>query len=112
MNAQPRWQRARPEQVAALMDRDGLLILDIRDERSFAVGHLSGARYLSNANMQETLLSTDKNRPILIYCYHGNASQACASMFADFGFREVYDLIGGYEGWRAAFSGEEALCPA
>jgi rhodanese-related sulfurtransferase len=112
MNAPPSWQRARADQVKALLERDGLLILDIRDEHAFAAGHIAGARYLSNANMEDTLLSSDKSRPVLLYCYHGNASQTCASMFADFGFREVYDLIGGYESWRAAYSGEESLCAA
>jgi rhodanese-related sulfurtransferase len=32
----------------------------------------------------------------LIYCYHGNASQNWAQMFADFGFTDVCDLIGGH----------------
>ena len=45
------------------------------------------------------LSATPKDAPVLIYCYHGNASQEFAQIFSDFRFREVYSLDGGYEAW-------------
>ncbi len=48
------------------------------------------------------MFTTPKDRPVLIYCYHGNASQVRAQTFADFRFKKVYSLDGGYESWRKA----------
>jgi thiosulfate/3-mercaptopyruvate sulfurtransferase len=95
------WRRIGVSEARLLLKRDDLTVFDMRDEVSFAQGHIDGARYLSNANLEEAIMKTPRDKPILIYCYHGNASQTGAKIFVDFGFREVYDLIGGYESWGA-----------
>ncbi|CAG9267842.1 ankyrin repeat domain-containing protein [Paraburkholderia unamae] len=71
------------------------LLLDARDAASHARDGLPGSLRLSRENQDALLLKTARKRPILIYCYHGRASQTWARMFADFGFTEVCDLIGG-----------------
>lgn len=98
------WRRIRVREARLLLQREDLTVFDMRDEASFAQGHIDGARYLSNANLEEAIMKTPRDKPVLIYCYHGNASQTGAKIFTDFGFREVYDLIGGYESWRAGLA--------
>lgn len=86
-------------------------MLDARDTGSFDKSHIDGARHLSSANLSAVLGATARNRPILIYCYHGNASQEYAQTFSDFGFSAVYSLDGGYEAWRtrpSANGGDES----
>ncbi|GLU32178.1 ankyrin repeat domain-containing protein [Trinickia caryophylli] len=78
------------------------LVLDVRDADSHARTGWPDAVRLSRDNQDALLLRTPRNRPILIYCYHGNASQTWARMFADFGFTEVCDLIGGHAAWAAS----------
>lgn len=75
------------------------LLLDTRDEASHAQGALPGATRLHRGNQDGLLLQTDHRRPVLIYCYHGQASRTWAQMFADFGFTQVADLVGGYAAW-------------
>lgn len=87
------------EQAMSLLPRDNLLLLDARDTNSFDASHIDGAQFLSGTNLSGFLGSPEKARPILIYCYHGNASQEYAQMFSDFGFAEVYSLDGGYDAW-------------
>jgi len=72
------------------------LLLDARDARAHAAGALPGALRLDGRNHEALLLREPKARPVLIYCYHGNASQTYAQMFRDFGFSQVCDLIGGW----------------
>jgi thiosulfate/3-mercaptopyruvate sulfurtransferase len=103
------WRRIRASDAKALLQREGLTVFDLRDEAAFAQGHIDGARYLSNANLEEAIMKTPRDQPVLIYCYHGNASQTGAKIFMDFGFREVYDLIGGYESWLAATKSEACV---
>lgn len=79
-----------------------LLILDVRDQRSYAAGHIPAAQSVSEADIYRLVTSQPKQRPVLIYCYHGNASQTYAQTFVDFGFEEVFSLDGGFEHWREA----------
>jgi rhodanese-related sulfurtransferase len=88
----PAWRAARPQ----------ALVLDARDALRHAEGHLEGALRLDGRNHERLLLSEPKVRPVLIYCYHGHASQTYAQMFSDFGFTEVADLIGGWAAWAIA----------
>jgi len=88
----PAWLAARPQ----------ALRLDARDALRHAEAHLEGALRLDGRNHERLLLTEPKRRPVLIYCYHGHASQTYAQMFADFGFTEVVDLIGGWAAWAIA----------
>lgn len=72
------------------------LLLDAREARHHAMSHLAGCIRLDGRNHEAMLVRERKSRPVFIYCYHGNASQTWAGMFADFGFTEVADLIGGW----------------
>lgn len=76
------------------------LILDARDERHHAQGHLAGSLRLDGRNHEHLLMREARSRPVFIYCYHGNASQTYAHMFVDFGFEQVADLIGGWDAWQ------------
>ena len=95
--AEKKYSRLRPEQAHAwLAEHPDALVLDAREARHHAISHLAGCTRLDGRNHESLLMREPKNRPVFIYCYHGNASQTYASMFKDFGFAEVADLIGGW----------------
>ncbi len=75
------------------------LVVDVRDENAFNAGALPNAQHVTTSNFRAFRKANDMNQPVLIYCYHGNASQDMAQMFVDFGFEEVYSMDGGYEAW-------------
>ena len=106
--------RLSPAQVDELLSRKELRILDARDEASFDKDHFASATRLHGTNLDAVILGTPKQHPLLIYCYRGSASDQYANMFADFGFSEIYDLVGGYEAWRswrAMAQGTPAVSP-
>ena len=76
-----------------------IIILDIRDKKSFLDGHIKGAINLLNENINNFINKTEKNKSIIVYCYHGNSSQNAAKFLAKCGFSDVYSLKGGYEEW-------------
>jgi len=96
----------------ALFSRGDLVVLDARDAGSFEQSHIDGAQPVSSANLAAVINTTAKSRPILIYCYHGNASQEIAETFSDFGFSEVYSLDGGYQAWCARTAAAVSLSSA
>jgi len=80
------------------------IIFDVRDTASYQSEHVPNAIYLSDQELRSTLQQATRDRAILVYCYHGNASQHIAKLFCDFGFSDVYSLEGGFESWRKEMS--------
>jgi thiosulfate/3-mercaptopyruvate sulfurtransferase len=93
------FQRIDVQHAENLLSRGDLLVLDARDFSSFEKSNVTGAQHVSSHNLSALLGATARTRPILIYCYHGNASREYAQIFSDFGFSEVYSLDGGYQAW-------------
>ncbi|WP_079433234.1 ankyrin repeat domain-containing protein [Zoogloea sp. LCSB751] len=81
-----------------------LAVFDVRDRTTFERRHIAGAEHLTEALLGGTIRRLPKSTPVLIYCYHGNASQVYAEMFADFRFAEVYSVDGGFEPLNAALA--------
>lgn len=73
-----------------------LALFDTRDPGSYAQGRIKGADHLTEPGFADIVTALPKHVPVMIYCYHGNASQVYAQMFADFRFQEVYSVDGGY----------------
>lgn len=94
------FKRIDVHQVRAMMEGDpGLQIVDIRDEQSFISGHIDSARHLDNSSVQAFVESADLDRPLVVYCYHGNMSQSAAAYFSEQGFEDTYSMDGGFSDW-------------
>lgn len=89
-----------PEEAEQLVADGNLVIIDVRDQDSYAMGHIEGSIQLSVADMKAFCQATAKNQPILVYCYHGISSQAVGQHLQDQGFLTVYSLLGGFEKWQ------------
>lgn len=81
-----------------LTDSNSILV-DIRDFESYEKGHIGEAVLLTQDNISDFVINTEKDTPILVMCYHGNSSQAIARYLNQQGFSDVYSIDGGYEGW-------------
>lgn len=87
-------------QARSLMREKVCSLVDIRDPASFASGNIEGSVHISNDNVQQYLSDMDKEKPLIVVCYHGNSSQGAAEFFASQGCREVYSLDGGFVEWQ------------
>jgi rhodanese-related sulfurtransferase len=100
-NDAPGFARIEARDTAAwLAAHPQALVLDARDAGHHAQDHLDGSLRLDGRNHERLLMREPKDRPVFIYCYRGNASRTYAQMFVDFGFRQVCDLVGGWEAWQ------------
>ena len=84
------------EEVRALIKGNNITILDIRDEESFARSHIPNAIRLSSNNIDEIIENSNHEDNILIYCYLGISSQNAAQHFSNLGFKNIYNLEGGF----------------
>jgi len=95
--------RISPDDARDLIDDRDVAILDIRDPDSFAASRIQDAVHLSNETAAEFIEKTDKSKPVVVCCYHGNSSQQAAQFLSEQGFSEVYSLDGGFELWNVRF---------
>jgi thiosulfate sulfurtransferase len=87
-------------EAVKIMQSNTAALLDIRDPNSFQAGHIADAIHLSNENVDEVVNSLEKEKPVIIYCYHGNSSKGAADYFYKLGFKNSYSVDGGYEVWK------------
>jgi rhodanese-related sulfurtransferase len=99
MNAHASFKRIDCKKAQAIIARVDLIILDARDAAIFARGHIDRAVNLLVNNICDFAESTEKSRPLLIYCQRGNESLDYSKFLAELGFLEVYSLDGGYDAW-------------
>ena len=92
------YQRISVKDAKELIKED-ITLIDIRDFNSFSSGHIQNAIHIEDLNIENFIQEKDKNKPILIYCYHGNSSKTAANFFYQNGFQQVYSMDEGYEGW-------------
>jgi len=83
-----------------LLQEQDCLVLDYRDVNAYRAGHVENALHVHEELMKSLVNKGDKNQPVVIYCYHGHSSQHVAEMLANFGFKDVYSVDGGFEAWR------------
>jgi len=87
---------------AALIDTSETgLLLDVRTDREFAMGHIRGATQIDfyRDDFQEELAKLDPNVPVYVYCRSGNRSGQAAKMMKSMRFKMVYNLEGGIGAW-------------
>lgn len=90
------------ELAAWLADTNRLppLILDVREEKEFAVSHLQGARRVrpdERAEALKALVAT--NRPLVVYCSVGYRSSELAKRLMNAGMTNVFNLEGSIFQW-------------
>ncbi|MBT5078409.1 MAG: thiosulfate sulfurtransferase GlpE [Candidatus Marinimicrobia bacterium] len=93
-------KRVNVVEATSLLNTDAVTIVDIRDRQSFEVDHMQNAHHVTGNNAKDFIDKTDKDQPLLVYCYHGNSSQVAAEYFSENGFNKVYTLDGGFDIWR------------
>ncbi len=76
-------------------------LIDVRTPDEFSQGHLKGAlNYnINSSEFESQLAKLDKTKPVLVYCLSGGRSSSAASVMADKGFVEVYNMQGGIMKW-------------
>ena len=99
------FKRIPPQEAQALREK-GAVVVDIRDQPTYAAKHISGAKHLDNHSIADFIRDADLDKPLIVACYHGNSSQSAAAYLVSQGFSDVYSLDGGFELWHATYPHE------
>lgn len=88
--------------VEKAYDAKGFLFLDARKKEEFDVSHIENAIWVgtNKLNLEEmSILVSDKNAAIIVYCSIGVRSENTAEQFIKSGYTNVYNLYGGIFEW-------------
>ena len=89
------------EEAKRIMDsEEGYIILDVREQDEYDVGHIPGAILIPYTQIEEKAKKTlpDKDQLILVYCRSGRRSKIAAEALAKLGYANIKEF-GGIIDW-------------
>lgn len=86
-----------------MKDKPGQL-LDVRTKGEVAKGAIEGSQNIDffDENFETRIEKLDKSKPVYVYCASGGRSGEAMELMKKKGFKEVYNLYGGYNAWSKA----------
>ncbi len=89
---------------ATRLFNDDALVLDVREDKEYAAGHIPKAKHIPLGQLAGRLGELDKfkDKPILVTCRSGNRSAHACRMLKKAGFATVYNQAGGILAWERA----------
>ena len=77
-----------------------LIILDVRSPCEYEKGHLYDAILMSYDELEAiSELEGYKNSEIIVYCKAGGRSQLASELLVEYGFTNIYNMLGGILAW-------------
>ena len=89
----------------AAADADGgpLQVLDVREQREWAAGHIPGSVHMPYHDIDAVPAAIDPALPVAVVCASGQRAAVAASLLARFGAEQVLHVVGGGVGtWARA----------
>ncbi len=77
-----------------------LLVVDVRQPREWAAGHIEGAIHIPGAEAPDRLDDIPRDKPIAVVCGSGYRSSAIASLLKNKGYGNVSNVLGGMGAWK------------
>ena len=91
-----------PHQLARMKPHP--LIIDIREEREYLLGHIECAVHVSRNVLESKVLeiAPELDTPIVIYCAVGSACVSATEALRRLGYQKIFSLKGGLQSWLEA----------
>jgi hydroxyacylglutathione hydrolase len=87
--------------VAAQLERDHVVMLDVRAENEWGSGHVPGSLNLPLGSLDERVSEVPRDRPLVVHCQTGARAAIAASLLRARGFTDVRLFPGGFAEWRS-----------
>ena len=97
------FKRIAVEDLRAKVNRNAVVVVDVRDQASYQRSHIPGAIHIPLASVEANLGQLPKDREIVAYCTCPNeeSSGHAAQILAKNGYTNVSALYGGLGSWES-----------
>ncbi len=90
------------------LQSSGAWVIDVRTNSEYISGHIPSALNIPLDQLSGAAATWSTTQPIVVYCATGARSAQAATLLAERGFQEVYDLAGGVVSWAGELEGGQA----
>lgn len=87
------------DQFEAAIQENNVQVVDVRNEKEFAAGHLEGATHAFVGTLLSNIDKLDKSKDIVIHCQAGDRSTIAYSILKKYGYESVRNYAGGMKEW-------------
>lgn len=85
-----------------MVNREEAVIVDVRDQKEFGLGHISGAIHMPFSSIDNRASELNSDKPVILVCKMGQHSSAAGKKLKALGFENVRRLSGGMAEWNAS----------
>lgn len=93
------YQQINVSQAKSMINEGGIIVIDARKSKDHHESHIEGALSMKKNVLSDFIDRTDKSRSIICYCYKGISSKGLCRKLVQAGFKNVYNLKGGFDAW-------------
>jgi sulfur-carrier protein adenylyltransferase/sulfurtransferase len=109
-------ERLKPRQLRGLLEQissHGIeyTVIDVREPREFAVGHIHGSVNIPLRDIPQRLPNISASTRLVFLCRSGGRSREACKLALQAGFRKVADLDGGMLAWAAGVDPDMTVAP-
>jgi hydroxyacylglutathione hydrolase len=83
-------------------DPDRIAVLDVREPGEVASGMIENSLGIPLGQLGTRLAELDREKLLIVHCKGGYRSSIATSILQRAGFRDIANLIGGFDAWKAA----------
>src|SRR4030095_10211924 len=87
-----------------LINRQRAVVIDVREPEEFAAGHVTGAKNVTLAQLEEKLSGMVKNKslPLLLICTSGGRAPPAVETAKKLVYKQAQAIAGGLKSWKEA----------
>ena len=82
--------------------KSGTRILDVRRPGEWEAGHIAAAAHHALDDFPRQLPDLAASQPVAVHCKSGYRSMIACSLLERAGYRDVINVVGGFDAWQAA----------
>jgi len=93
-----------PAEATQLINHDNAIVVDVREDKEFAEGHIINSLHIPMGNVQQRISELEKYKttPVVVSCRSGARSNTVCGWLKKHGFEDVSNLKGGLMAWQSA----------
>ncbi len=105
-------QAADVAQIKDWLDRNEIVLVDVRETSEYELEHIAGALLLPLSSFDPEVFPTLPGKKLVLHCAVGKRSEAAGKMLLNEGHEAVIHMTGGIDAWKAAgYATEIQLTP-